>query len=237
MIKFACRKAKAIVAVSADLKEKLTQLGIAPEKIHVIYNGIDVSKFSKLETIECRRKLGLPLSKRIILFVGSLEFVKGIDVLINAWGDLYKKYADDILLVLVGDGGAKESIINSIDKMNLRGSVLLAGSRPHDEISCWMNACDIFCLPSRREGYPNVLLEALSCGRFIVASEVGGIPEIVTSDQIGMLFKPADSKDLASVLDCELKKNYFHKISPQVMRSWTESAKERVSLFSSMGNI
>jgi glycosyltransferase involved in cell wall biosynthesis len=117
--------------------------------------------------------------------------VKGPTILANAFAALAD--LDDVDLIFVGSG--REST-----KINGNGRSHLVGVQLHRDIPKWMNACDVLCLPSLSEGLPNVALEAMACGLPVVASRVGGVPEIVEHGVNGLLVPPADPHALAAAL-------------------------------------
>ena len=192
MISYAFKKAEKIIAVSNALKEKIISFGIPGEKVEIIQNGINTELFKPMDKVECRKKLSLPLDKKIVLFVGNLEKVKGVDILLDA----VKNLPEDIHLVIVGNGSLMKNAIRITQDAELTNRISFIGSRPHNEIPAWMNASDVFCLPSRNEGCPNVVLEALACDVPIVASKVGGIPELIKGEEYGILVPSQDSSAL-----------------------------------------
>lgn len=126
---------------------------------------------------------GLDAKRRPVLYVGNLTPVKGPTILARAAALLSE--AD---VIFVGSG---------TEKINAGRCV---GARPHDELPLWMNACDVLCLPSLNEGLPNVVLEAMACGLPVVASCVGGVPEVVREGVNGLLVPPSDISALADTL-------------------------------------
>lgn len=204
----ALRRAHAVVAVSHDLAERMADLGVSREKITPLINGVDTSLFYPRDMREARRQLDLPQDERIVLFVGNLEHVKGIMYLLEAAVALRETEKDSFLLALVGEGTARGEIESFIDKHGLQNHIKLFGRRTHREIPLWMNSCDIFCLPSISEGCPNVVLEALACARPVVASAVGGIPELIESDKNGCLVPAGDAPALTRALQHTLEKQW-----------------------------
>ncbi len=162
-----------------------------------IPNGYDSTKFHPMDTRKCRDLLQLPQDRKVILNVGRLYgAVKGHEYLIRAMSQIVKE-REDILCVIVGPGRLYSTLEGQIRSLGLEDYVMLAGGRPHDEIPLWVNACDIFALPSLSEGNPTVMFEAFGCGKPFVGTRVGGVPEVVVSDDYGLLVEPADSNDLA----------------------------------------
>ena len=181
----ALRASRAVFAKSKALQSRLAGEGI--ESV-LDYNGIDRGRFRTLDRAETCRKLGLDPKRRRVLYVGNLLPVKGPTVLAQAAGQL-----TDVDVIFVGNG--PEKITNG----------RCVGARPHNEIPLWMNSCDALCLPSLNEGLPNVALEALACGLPVVASRVGGVPEIVHEGANGFLVPPADPTALAQALQQALR--------------------------------
>ncbi len=205
---FAILNASCIISVSDDLKIKMLALGVSGDKIKVLRNGIDSLKFFPQDRDKCRESLKLPKARPIVLFVGNLREVKGVRYLIAAFDEINRSEKSNALLFLVGEGELREEIENKISKLNLTSNIKLVGEISHEKIPLWMNASDILCLPSLSEGYPNVVLEALCCGKPVVATSVGAIPEIVNSEENGFLIPSGDSQALSNALLKALKRNW-----------------------------
>lgn len=224
---FALNSADRIISVTEDLKWKMVDLGISENKISVISNGVDSSKFRPMDKVTCRKELDFPQDKIIVMFIGNFVEVKGINYLIDAFALLQKEWERNYLLVLAGDGALRKTLEDKIQALGLSGAVKVVGRKPHENIPFLINACDVFCLPSINEGCPNVILEALACGKYIVATEVGGIPKLISSSKLGILVPPRDCKQLALGLNqavCNIlnEKN----LGIPMQRSWKEVAME-----------
>jgi glycosyltransferase involved in cell wall biosynthesis len=176
----ALRASRVVFAKSKALQSRLAAEGI--ESV-IDYNGIDREKFRPLDRAEACRQLGLDPKRRRVLYVGNLAPVKGPTVLTRAVEQL-----QNIDVIFVGKGTEKITAGRCV------------GPQPHKEIPWWMNACDVLCLPSLSEGLPNVLLEAMACGLPVVASRVGGVPEIVREGVNGLLTTAGDVEALAAAL-------------------------------------
>ena len=175
-----------VIAVSRALRDTVIAFGIPPEKVIAQHNGVDRERFKLQDRREVRVRLGLPPDRATILYVGNWVPEKGVDVLVEAVGRLKAQGRSDLLLALVGSGPLEPALRGLVEKHGLADQVRFCGRKPHDEIPDWMAASDLFCLPSLREGCPNVVLELLSCGRPVVASRVGGVPELL-DDATGAL--------------------------------------------------
>jgi len=139
----------------------------------------------------------------------------------------------DILCIIVGSGQLKRELEKLIKELNLQDYVKLVGAKPHEEIPLWMNACDVFTLPSIAEGFPTVLPEVLACRKPVVATKVGGIPEIINKD-VGILVEPRNPKQLKETLNEALEKEWdSQKIVEYSKRfSWDKISKEIMDVYS-----
>ena len=184
-------RAAKVIAVSEALKRRMVEHGVIKNKIIVAYNGVDREVFKEGDKDAARAQLGMQGSGKRILFVGNLKPVKGLDDLIEAMRQLVVERSD-AQLHIVGYGPLESVLKHRVNEVGLQNNVHFEGEKSQEEVVLWMNACDLLCLPSRNEGVPNVVLEALSCGLPVVATTVGGIPEVVSSDVAGNLVEPRD---------------------------------------------
>lgn len=198
-------RASRIVAVSRALGRRVASLGVDPGRIEVVYNGIDPNLFHLRDRAEARKALGLPASERIILYVGNVLETKGVLDLAAAF-ELVSARQPSTSLVIVGDGAARAQCEEVAQRLGPR--MRLVGGRPLDEISTWMAACDVLTLPSWNEGTPNVILEAFACGRRVVATDVGGIPDLIDSDLLGEMVPVRSPAALADALARATERDY-----------------------------
>ncbi len=187
-------RASAIVAVSRALGKEVEKLGVPAQQIHLVTNGVDAQKFHVRDRKEAREELGLPPEGKIALFVGNLLETKGVIDLRNAFAEMHHD-APDLSLYVVGEGRARADLEASLPER-----MTLVGSQPFEKIPSWLAACDFLVLPSWNEGTPNVVLEALACGRRVVASRVGGIPDLLRDESLGTMIDARDTKALAAAL-------------------------------------
>jgi glycosyltransferase involved in cell wall biosynthesis len=173
----ALTRADGIIAVSKHLAERVVQLGADPERVSVVNNGVDGQLFHPGSTTVAQARLKLPDTRPLILFIGNLDPVKGLETLIAACSIL-KERGVPFQCVMIGEGSMRSVLQRQIKCRGLEKEVQLPGSLPQRQLPDWYRAATVFALPSRSEGLPNVLLEALACGTPWVASSVGGIPEI-----------------------------------------------------------
>lgn len=190
MLAWALPRATAVVAVSRALADEAAQLGVARDRIAVVMNGVDAELFHPRDRAAARAQLGLPVGP-IALYVGNLKEDKGVLDLAAAWATVARALPDATLLV-VGGGPAGVALASAVAPLGSR--VRLVGPQPLAQIPTWMAACDLLVLPSHAEGTPNVVLEALASGRRVVASSVGGIPDLITRPELGELV-PARAPD------------------------------------------
>lgn len=194
----ALRHADGVIAVSADLGRSVVELGADPGSVQVVLDGVDKSVFLPGDQATARQQLGLAPGQRHLLFIGNLVEVKGLDILLQACAQL-DQATDDWQLHLVGDGPLRGSLAQQADALGIAPRVRFHGSQPQHALPGWLHAADLFVLPSRSEGIPNVLLEASACGTPYVASRVGGIPEIASLGA-STLVPPEDPRALATAI-------------------------------------
>ncbi len=193
-------KGNPIVPVSHSIGDVLRNAGVSPENIHVLWSGIlpqnrTQSSFSP-ETLGILNKIkGTP----VIGTVANLFPRKGLEYLVQAIEDLTKAFPQ-IFLVIVGTGDCdyEQQLKNQVAQLKLTKQVMFAGFQ--DQPSCFISQFDVFVLPSVLEGLGIVLLEAMTLGKPIVASNVGGIPEVVQHGKTGLLVNPADVESLSEAL-------------------------------------
>jgi glycosyltransferase involved in cell wall biosynthesis len=218
-------RASRIVAVSRALGDKAVSLGVSPSRVEIVPNGTEASLFFVRDRAAARREVGLaelPDRERTILYVGRIEREKGVLDLLEA----FARVADaepDLGLVLLGQGRAEGEARARAAPLGSR--VRFLGGRPLAEVPLWMGASTLVTLPSWAEGSPNVLREALACGRPVVATRVGGIPELITSDALGELVPAKDPEALGRALVSVAKRAW----EPEALRaasggSWEDSA-------------
>jgi glycosyltransferase involved in cell wall biosynthesis len=195
-------RAAGVVAVSRDLAERAIALGADPSRVHVVPEGLDAGLFRPGDRAEARSRLGLPQGGRMILFVGNLLHSKGAGVLLEACRLLALRGAAP-RCHLVGGGRDEASLRALAIRLGIADLVNLAGRRPHLELPDWYRACDLLVLPSDSEGLPNVLREAIACGRPFVATRVGGIPEIA-DPSYSRLVAPGSPPELADAIEAML---------------------------------
>jgi glycosyltransferase involved in cell wall biosynthesis len=197
-IRSALRGAGAVVAVSRALADKAVEIGADPARVQVIYNGVDSGLFAPGPQAEARQRLGLAGGAPLLLYVGNLKQTKGCVDLLEAFPALLAQ-RPDAHLVYVGAGPCRAELLERATALGCADRVSLAGAQPHAALGDWFRAADVLCLPSHNEGVPNVVLEAMACGVPVVASRVGGIPEVVP-EHAGILVPVRDREALSRAL-------------------------------------
>ena len=180
MICWAADNAAGLVTVCEALKHELENLGVDPERIRVLRNGVDLSMFRPLDRDAARERLGF--RGPTILSVGHLVPRKGHDLVIRALSGL-----SEASLVVVGEGPEQSSLVNLARELEVDDRVRFLGSIEHERMCEIYSAADVLVLASDREGWANVLLESMASGTPVVASAIWGTPEIVRSPAAGVL--------------------------------------------------
>jgi teichuronic acid biosynthesis glycosyltransferase TuaC len=179
-IRWVTRRAAALITVSGALRTALLGLGVPPERVTVLRNGVDLQLFAPRGRSDLRRQLRLERST--LLSVGHLVEGKGHDIVLEALPGL-----PDAELIVIGEGPQSTSLRASAARLGVSDRVRWIGNISQRELAEFYEAADVTVLPSKREGMPNVLLESLACGTPVIATAVGGIAEIVNAPEAGIL--------------------------------------------------
>jgi len=213
--KFFISHIEKIVAVSKDIKDLLIKnLKLPTQKIKLIYNGIDIHKFEDKKGMEKIRD-DLKISKDDIILgnVGNLREVKDHYTLILSFSKIIPNFPR-VKLLIIGEGELKSNLLMLCSELGLEQKVIFLGHR--EDVPSFLNLIDIFVLSSRMEGCSISILEAMASGKPVVATRVGGNPELILDQENGFLVPPAEPEKLAekiSILlkDEELRKNMGEK--------------------------
>ena len=186
-------KVRKIIAVSSNITSQLIKI-YGPRKVVRIHNGINLKQIQVVEDRnKVRERLGVGSDEYLVGTVGRLTPVKGHDIMMQT-ARLLKEESVNCKFLIVGDGPLMMNLKTLVRTLGIEKEVILAGQR--DDVYDLINAMDIFLLPSLHEGIPMVLLESLALGRPVIASRVGGIPEIISHDKEGLLVEPGGSEEL-----------------------------------------
>ena len=190
-------RAKGILSVSKDLANKMVRLGVNRSLIKVIYNGVNLEKFKPVAgTEKCNE----------IIFIGNLKREKGVLELLDGFAKIAEKHPE-IVLNYIGGGPMLTTLKNKVASLNLNNRVNFLGVLSHQELPGIIAKAKILALPSYNEGVPNVILEAMACGTTVVATSVGGIPEVVTSDT-AILSEEISADGVAKALDSAITSSW-----------------------------
>ncbi len=179
-VKWAAARTVAIVTVSKALKDGLAVLGVDPEKITVLRNGVDLDRFQPQDRVAIRAKLGL--TGPVWLAVGHLIELKGVHITLAALAK-----AADVTLLIAGEGPEKRHLRQLADRLGVGSRVRFLGAIPHAELCEYYNAADAMLLASSREGMPNVVLESLACGTPVIVAPFDGAREVVGAPAAGQV--------------------------------------------------
>lgn len=223
-VRRALRRAHSVLTVSRELAAKAVELGADQGRVHTIVNGCDTQVFRPLPRDEWRGRLGVDAAAHLIVYAGHLIAGKGLNELRDAFRALAPA-RPQLRLVLIGEGQMDRDL-RAWAEREFPGRVTLTGGLPAPRIAEWLAASDLLCLPSYSEGCPNVVLESLSCGRPVVATTVGAIPDLVDHES-GVLVPPRDAAALTRALDVALSRQWREAaIAARRRRSWEDVAQE-----------
>lgn len=224
------READAIVTVSDDLRRTAVAKGAQEARTRAILNGCNLEVFRPGDRGQARERLGIDASAEVVVYVGRMDLKKGLRELVEAVAALHRR-RPHLHCYLVGKGPDRPAIEEAMRANGAGGFVHLVPGCAFEEVSAWMTAADAVTLPSYMEGCPNVILESLACGRPVVATNVGGIPEIL-DDSCGRLVPARDSAKLAEALGSVLDARWdAQAIAARGSRSWSEPAAELMEVF------
>jgi glycosyltransferase involved in cell wall biosynthesis len=189
-MRWAARRADGLVVVSSGLQRRLAALGVAPERVRVLRNGVDLSLFRPVDRDAARRALGF--TRPTLVAVGNLVALKRHRLMVEALVGLPE--AD---LVIVGDGPERASIEALVRERRVTHRVRLFGHVPQHRLPDIYSAADLLVLVSTSEGWPNVLLESMACGTPVVVSDIDGIADIVAAPEAGRILGETTADRLA----------------------------------------
>ncbi|MCW1304612.1 MAG: glycosyltransferase family 4 protein [Candidatus Parvarchaeota archaeon] len=234
------KNADKVITNSDFMKNELIKLGYEPERIEVIYNGIDIERYnperSDLNKDEVKKKFGIG-DGPVILFLGRAAYVKGFDVLLRAFSIVLSKHENAVLVMR--SGGEMQSMAEEmINQLGIQKNVIFI-KEFIDEFTKinLINACDIYVVPSLYEPFGIVVLEGMAMKKPVIASNTGGIREIINNERNGILFEPGNVNELAEKIsyliidedrrkalgDCARKRAYIF--------SWEKSYEKTLNVY------
>jgi glycosyltransferase involved in cell wall biosynthesis len=247
-MKFALRRTDRIIAIAESERQRMIKyFGIKPDQITVIPNGVDPEEFDNIEDIEVesfRVSRGINNSQKLILFVGRIARLKGIDILVEASIHLVQNGFDGTFMILgpPEDPDFAHSLKNRISEAGLVDRFIFDSISRHD-VAIAFKASDIVVLPSRGEVFGITLVEGMYCGKVVVGSNTGGIPEVIDHGQTGFLFECDNAEDLFRVLkhiltDYHNLSDIRHRAKEAVMKryTWEGSARQLLTVYEELLN-
>lgn len=221
--------ASRVIAKSEQLRVRIVDMGVDPEKLHVVPNGCDGNVFFIRDRERARRELRIPAEAEVIAFVGRLHRSKGVFELLEAVAALSHR-RPNVRLVYVGDGPELRALRQRACTNNIPDVVDFPGACAPTQVAQWLAASNLLALPSYAEGSPNAVIEALSCGRPVVATPVGAVPELV-DPSCGMLVPATKANVLTDALESVLSSSWDeHFIAKRFRRTWQQVAQEVLAI-------
>ena len=237
LMRWAIRRADRVIAVSGELAELALSFGADRSRVSVIINGVDTDRFRPIARIEARHRLGLPATRPLLVSVGHLIPRKGFHRLLRTLPAVLETQPAATVAIVGGPSstarGYPAELDRTIARLGLADHVRMVGPQPPDAVSAWISAADVFVLATDREGCPNVLWEAMACGRPVVAPSVGAVGEMVPPYG-GVLIGDADNTEqLRDAMVAALGRtwdqdrirahacaNSWHSVATRVVAEW-----------------
>lgn len=228
---WAIRRADRVITVSENLAERARQSGFPAEKIRTIPNGVDSERFQIMDQSSARELLGLRRDARLVICVGHLSPRKGFQRVIRSLPGIIDAHPDVLLAIIGGKGGEVDNgaeLRALAAELGHEERVLFAGAEPPERVALWFGAAELFIHASDFEGCPNVVLEAMACGRSIVATKVGDTARMVPAFAGLLVDDPDDSRALTEAACKALSRDWSpDDIRNHVLsRSWEAVAVE-----------
>lgn len=200
------RRADAFASITTDTAKEMIAAGVNPRAIHSIPNGVDTARFFPVDELRqnaLRAELGLSHANKIVIYTGRLVSYKGLPLLLRVWRELAKQHVSAQLL-LVGTGGldihnCEDELRAFVEASGLEHCVTFTGGVQN--VQDYLQASDIFVLPTEDDALPAALLEAMACGLAVVTTPVGAIKTIITDAENGLMVRPGDCAQLFGALD------------------------------------
>jgi glycosyltransferase involved in cell wall biosynthesis len=198
LIRFVIRNADAVIAVGEIHGDRIQRLaGLDSGQVKVIDMGVLVEG-TPLTRLQARQILNLHKEDSVVVFIGNLQWIKGVDVLLGAAAELMNKC--EFILYVGGQGPELPKLKTITKKLGIENIVHFIGPVPNDKVSTWMSAADICVVPSRSETFGLVAMEAMACGTPVIASSIDELSENIVHGENGLLFPPEDHTNLSECL-------------------------------------
>jgi glycosyltransferase involved in cell wall biosynthesis len=214
------RRANWIISIDQLCLDQVRKSGAA-WKTTLIMNAVDTSRFHPDYRVrkEMRAESSVSSAHLALLFVGRLEEIKQVNLLIKSLLHVVPKFP--LHLFIIGDGTKRESLKALTQRLGLASAVHFLGKVSHDILHRWYNMADALVLPSKMEGVPMVILESLACGTPVVAASVGGIPDLVTTGENGILINAVTVENIASAIVSIKQQNLPREMVSATVSQWS----------------
>ncbi|WP_426207674.1 glycosyltransferase family 4 protein [Massilia sp. TWP1-3-3] len=226
MIMWAAKRAAGVITVCHALRDEVIALGVDPARVTSLRNGVDLNLFQPVEREAVRARLGLP--GFTLLAVGHLVPVKAQQLAVAALAEL-----PDVRLLIAGNGPNRGMLEQLARELKVSDRLSMLGALPQSQLRDYYGAADALVLPSEREGWANVLLEAMACGTPVIASRVWGTPEVVAAPEAGLLMEERTPQGLAAAVRA-LRANYPDRAATRRYAerfSWDDTTAGQLALF------
>jgi glycosyltransferase involved in cell wall biosynthesis len=225
------QQANGVLTVSRDLRDVAIRMGAPTNQVVANANGCDTNRFCVQDRSAARRRHSVTQTEEAVVYIGRLDQKKGLRELIGAAVMLHVR-RPEMRLYLVGHGPDRPILEQDIRSNHAESYIHLPGACTPSDVPTWISASNLIALPSYAEGCPNIILEALACGRPVVATHVGGIPEIM-DEQCGRLVLPRQTVELATAISSVLDREWEpHALSARQTRTWENTADEMLRVIS-----
>ena len=198
------------IFVVNDFMKQRTHEITGKNNINILPAGYNEKIFFPIKKQEARKELGLSIESKIIINISSLDDNKNIGLFIDGFSNILPKFPN-LKGYIIGDGRNFSLLNQHITELGLEHRIQLMGALPHQNINLWINASDFVTLCSFIEGSPTVMYETLACGRPLLGSAVGGIPEVITSSDFGSLFNPYKIEEYTTKMEHMLTQTFDEK--------------------------
>ncbi len=198
-VRWALNNADGVIFVSQALAEEAKKIGMSHARYSVILNGVDTQQFFPQYSNHMYKSLHINAETPTAIYVGNFNVEKGVSYLLQAWQKV-QAYSPESRLCLVGSGPLEMQLRKEVEELKIQSSVIFVGRVPHQDVAQWVRSATVLCLPSLREGCPNIVLESLAVGTPVVASEVGAVPQLIQHYEWGKYVPARQPKLLADAL-------------------------------------
>ena len=243
-LKLALRPFQGVIAPSTELLEVTRELGVSSDKSVFIANAVDAQKFpADAASGAVRARYGIPADHSLILCPRRLVPKNGVEFLIESLPSIRRRLKS-VSVLIAGDGPEREKLEARVRELGLQGSVIFAGNQDNEELPAFYADADIVAIPSLKEATSIAGLEAMSSARAVVATRVGGLPEIIENEVTGLLVPPRDPEALALAIirlleSPDLRKQLGRAARARVERefTWEQVARETTRAYEQAINV